>query len=516
MKKNASLLVLLIALCLSFGAEAQIDQLIPKPVKVVPGTGSFSLSPQVQIVAPANKELAETASLFADQLFAVTGKRLKIVRQAQKGVRSIQFGLNKATDPLLGTEGYSLTVKPNLISVSANKPAGIFYGIQSIVQMLPAKSAIRQLMVVPAVQITDYPRFGWRGLMLDVSRHFFSKEFVKKYIDQMVKYKYNVFHWHLTDDPGWRIEIKKYPRLTEVGAWRVARTGPWGSYPPPQPGEAATDGGFYTQQDIREIVKYADDRFVTIVPEIDVPGHSMALNVAYPELSCSGTQYSMYPGSNGGMGENVICAGSDRSFEVLDDIFAELAELFPGKFIHAGGDEVDKTFWKKCAKCQKRMKDNGLKDEHELQSYFMKRVEKILSSKGKKMIGWDEILEGGLAPGAAVMSWRGPEGGIAAAKLGHEVVMSPLQFCYLDYQQSDMSIERTGGGYVKLSDTYKFEPVPEGVDPKFVLGGQGNVWTEFIHTPGRAEYMTWPRAFALAEILWSPKAPRDFTSFKKG
>ena len=329
----------------------------------------------------------------------------------------------------------------------------------------------------------------------------------------MVKYKYNVFHWHLSDDTGWRIEIKQYPKLTEVGAWRVPRTGKWGSYEGPELGEAATDGGYYKQQDIKEIVKYAQDRFVTIVPEIDIPGHSQALIAAYPTSSCTGEQYIVFPGSNSGMGANVICAGNEDNFKMLNGIFSEIADLFPGQYIHVGGDEVNKDFWKKCAKCQKRMKDEGLKDEHELQSYLIKRTEKILASKGKKLIGWDEILEGGLAPDAAVMSWRGPEGGISAAKAGHYVVMSPLQYCYLDYQQSDMAIEQTGGGFLKLSDIYKFEPIPEGVDAKYILGGQGNVWTEFIASTGRADNMTWPRALALSEILWSPKTERNYSEF---
>ncbi|MDP4186281.1 MAG: family 20 glycosylhydrolase, partial [Bacteroidota bacterium] len=280
----------------------------------------------------------------------------------------------------------------------------------------------------------------------------------------------------------------------------------------PQPGEAATDGGYYTQEDIKEIVKYASDRFITIVPEIDIPGHSMGFIASYPQASCDGKQHLVYAGTAGGAGDNVLCAGNEENFTMLSNIFGEIASLFPGEFIHIGGDEVDKSFWKGCPKCQKVMTDNGLKNEHELQSYFIKRVEKIVESKGKKIIGWDEILQGGLAPNAAVMSWQGMEGGIAAAKAGHYVVMTPTSHCYLDYQQGEAAIEGLGGG-ARISNTYKFEPVPEGVDAKYILGGQGNVWTEFIANERRVEYMTWPRALALSEVYWSPKSKRDWNSF---
>jgi len=430
--------------------------------------------------------------------------------------------LNKVEDTIIGNEGYHLEVNPSKIEISANKPAGIFYGIQSLMQMLPADieakvKSNRSVWEIPSVTITDYPRFKWRGLMLDVSRHFFPKDFIKKYIDHMAKYKYNVFQWHLTDDTGWRIEIKKYPKLTEVGAWRVPRTGKWNTYEGPQPGEAATDGGFYTQEDIREIVKYAQDRFVTIVPEFDIPGHAQALIAAYPAISCTGKQYHVFPGdvSGGtGPGVNVVCVGNEDNYEILDGIFSEIADLFPGQYIHVGGDEVNKEFWKDCPKCQKRMLDEGLKSLDELQSYLMHRVEKILTTKGKKLIGWDEILQGGLAPNATVMSWRGTEGGIAAAKAGHNVVMTPTQYCYLDFIQGDPAIERIQWGqYLPLSKVYNFEPVPQGVDAKYILGGQGNVWTEFISNTRRVEYMTWPRGLAMAEVLWSPIEKRNWKLF---
>lgn len=497
--------------------SGELPPLIPAPASIRMGTGTFKISSDVVIVVPkGDRDLQENALLLTGQLLASTGFRLKIVNSTASAKKAIRLLINKTPNNTTGDEGYFLEVKPSGVKILANHPAGLFYGTQTLIQLIPPgrqPELIKTPKEIPALSITDYPRFEWRGLMLDVSRHFFGKEFIKKYIDQMVKYKFNVFHWHLSDDPGWRIEIKKYPQLTRVGAWRVPRTGKWGTYEGPEPGEAATDGGYYTQADIREIVKYASDRYVTIVPEIDIPGHSQAFVASFPAASCTGGQYIVYPGSSTGMGANVLCAGNDDNFKILDDIFGELASLFPGQYIHIGGDEVNKEFWKGCQKCKKRMAAEGLKDEHELQSYFIKRVEKIVESKGKKLIGWDEILEGGLAPNAAVMSWRGTEGGIASAKAGHHVVMSPTQFCYLDYQQTDWSIERTGGGFLRLSDVYKFDPLPEGTDKKYILGGQGNVWTEFISTPARVEYMTWPRALALSEVLWSAgkgKNPDEF------
>ncbi|MDP4183798.1 MAG: family 20 glycosylhydrolase [Bacteroidota bacterium] len=492
--------------------------IVPEPVMQKVNAGVFKLTSDVKIVIPANnKEVNTTAKLFAEQIAVPTGFYLKSVTTAGKSEKSINLVLNKVSDNAIGAEGYALSVKPSGITIRANKPAGIFNGIQTLLQLLPSDIVSKGKVSttawnIPCVEVTDYPRFGWRGLMLDVSRHFFSKEFVKKYIDQMAQYKFNVFHWHLSDNNGWRIEIKKYPKLTEVGAWRVPRTGVYGSYEGPREGEKATDGGFYTQEDIKEVVKYAQDRNITILPELDMPGHSMALAAAYPAVSCTQQQSTVYPGG-GPCGDNVLCVGNEDNFTMIDDILTEVAALFPGKYIHIGGDEVDKGFWKACPKCQKRMKDEGLKNEEELQSYFITRLEKIVESKGKELIGWDEILEGGLAPGALVMSWRGVDGGIAAAKKGHYVVMSPTQYCYLDYMQADHTVERIGGGFLSISQVYKFEPVPDGVDPKFILGGQGNVWTEFIPNDRRVEYMTWPRAFALSETLWSPKEKRNWDNF---
>ncbi len=523
MKKYCSLFLIVFlfsSMSIVHGQErVSAIKIVPEPVNIQEKQGVFPLTSNVKIVNfSGSKDVGETAKLFSEQIALSTGINLKIVPVDGSENQTIKLMLNKKENQTIGKEGYTLSVTKSKIVITANKPAGIFYGLQTLTQLFPpevsGKAKVnRSRWTVPCVEIKDYPRFGWRGLMLDVSRHFFSKEFVKRYIDQMAKYKFNVFHWHLADNNGWRIEIKAYPKLTEIGAWRVPRTGIYGSFEPPLPGEKATDGGFYTQEDIKEIVQYAQERNITIVPEIDLPGHSLALVAAYPEASCSGKQYSVYAGFNSFPGYNVLCAGNENNFVMIDKIFTEMAALFPGKYIHIGGDEVDKSFWKQCPKCQQRMKDEGLKSDEELQSYFIKRLEKILLSKGKTLIGWDEILEGGLAKSAVVMSWRGMDGGIAAAKAGHEVVMSPVQNCYLDYMQADHTVERIGGGFLSLSQAYKFEPVPEGVDAKYILGGQGNVWTEYIPNDRRVEYMTWPRAFALSESLWSPKDKKNWDNF---
>jgi hexosaminidase len=400
--------------------------------------------------------------------------------------------------------------------------------MQTLLQLLPkeivSKTPVTMTWSVPIIKITDYPRFGWRGIMLDVSRNFFTKEEVKLYIDQIAEYKYNTFHWHLTDDNGWRIEIKSLPRLTEVGAWRVARYGQFGKRAAPKKGEPAKTGGYYTQAEIKEIIQYAQDRNVTIVPEIDVPGHSMAAIAAYPELSCTkepntkvnpGSSYSEWydNGTFKMLLDNTLNPSDEKVYEFLDKVFTEIAVLFPNAYIHVGGDECYKGFWTKDAGCQALMKKMNMTKPEELQAYFMKRVEKMLKAKGKKMIGWDEILEGGLAPEATVMSWRGIKGGIEAAKMGHDVVMTPTTFAYLDYQQGDNTVEPEMYADLRLSKCYSFDPVPEGVDAKYILGGQGNLWTEQIVTLRHAEYMTWPRGWALAEDFWSPGEAKNWAGF---
>lgn len=498
--------------------SAQVIQIIPQPAKVEVQSGSFKLTNKVKLVIPAgNQECRDVATLFSQMLAVPTGWQLAITDKSSS--ESIQLSLNATPDAALGEEGYTLEVSSNGVRLAANRPAGLFYGMQTFVQLLPKEIESKTPVStanwsIAAVKITDFPRFGWRGLMLDVSRHFFPKEFVKSYIDQMVKYKMNRFHWHLSDDNGWRIEIKSLPNLTKTGAWRVPRVGQWWHFETASPGEEASYGGFYTQDDIREIVQYAQARYVTILPEIDVPGHSLAMIASYPQVSCNGLQPKVDPGTRFyGKQTNSLCPGNEQTFEVLDKVFTEIAELFPSEYIHIGGDECLKGFWKKCPKCQKRMADNKLKTVNELQSYFVRRLETMLKSKGKKLIGWDEILEGGLAPDATVMSWRGMKGGIEAAKQNHKVVMSPNQFCYLDLYQGDPSVEPHTYSVCRLSSSYQFEPVPNGVEASSILGGQGNLWTEHIATDRQAQYMVWPRAFALAEVLWSPKETRNWDDF---
>ncbi|MGB4775123.1 MAG: family 20 glycosylhydrolase, partial [Daejeonella sp.] len=380
---------------------------------------------------------------------------------------------------------------------------------------------------IPCVEITDYPRFGWRGLMFDVARHFFTKNEVKQYIDNMVRYKYNLLHLHLTDDEGWRLEIKSLPRLTEVGAWNVKKVGYFGTFSPPLPDEPRDYGGFYTQDDIKELITYAKDRFVDVLPEIDVPGHSLAAIASYPELSCtpeaknykvrSGEQIMDWSASPGpkALIDMTLCPANEKVYEFLDKVITEVAQLFPFEYIHMGGDECAKNFWAKSDSIKALMDREGLNNLTEVQSYFEKRVEKIVESKGKKFMGWDEILEGGLSPSAAVMSWRGMKGGIEAAKMQHEVVMSPTTFAYLDYMQGDPAMEARVYASLRLSKAYQFEPLPDGVDPKYIKGGQANLWTEHIYNMRKAEYMTWPRAFAISESLWSLKQNRRWDHFFK-
>ena len=491
--------------------------IIPKPLSMQVHEGHFVLNNSTAITTTSsNADVKQSIQWFIDKIATPTGYHLSTKRSSKNEINLI---LNKQADTSLHGEGYSLKVTPSMLTIAANKPAGLFYGLQTVLQLLPPSiESVTEVQNVkwtmPCVDIKDVPRFGWRGLMLDVSRHFFTKQEVEEYIDQMARYKYNTLHLHLADDQGWRIEIKSLPELTKVGAWRVKRTGRWGTFIAALAGEPATDGGFYTQEDIKEIIKYAQDRFITILPEIDVPAHSLALIASYPNLSCTQLPYAVNAGGKGyERNDNVLCIGNDSTFAMLDKIFTEIAALFPNPYIHIGGDEAYKGFWDECPKCQKRMADEHLKNVDELQSYFVKRVEKIVESKGKKLIGWDEILEGGLAPNATVMSWRGMSGGIAAAKMGHEVVMTPWDYCYLDLYQGEPSGEPPTYGLCRLSDSYNYEPVPDSIDEKYILGGQGNLWTESVPTFRHAEYMTWPRGIALAEVYWSSKANKNWTDF---
>lgn len=499
--------------------------IIPEPVSYESAGTKFVLDPEINLNIQSKDEKVQLyAKSFKDFL---TSKGIQV--NVKKGGKSIDISLNNKDVAELGGEGYDLVVDSEGIQLSANQAAGVFNGLQTLKQLFPAESLASDYKISESIElegckITDYPRFGWRGLMLDVSRHFFTVEEVKSFIDKMSEYKLNVFHWHLTDDEGWRIEIKSLPKLTEVGAWRVPRHGKFGDQiAPPVPGEKATDGGFYTQEQIKEVIQYAADRNITIVPEIDIPGHSMAALAAYPELSVKQEPKYVNPGAkfsewygNGKFKmliENTLNPTDEKVYEFVDKVFTEVAQLFPGEYIHMGGDECYHGYWEENADVQKFMKKNKIKDTHELQSYFVTRVNTIVSSKGKKMIGWDEILEGGLTDDAAVMSWRGMKGGIEAAKKGHKVVMSPTTFAYLDYTQGDPSVENVIYASLSLEKAYTFEPVPENVNADLILGGQANLWSEMIVTMPFAYYMVYPRAFAIAETVWTPKEKKNWDSF---
>lgn len=521
-------LVLMVILLTCAHASAQNIAIIPEPVQLIKRTqGNFTITEATTIIIPGTEpEVRRSAQMFIDKFQTASGIGLSI---SAKGNTGIQLIINQKADVAIGQEGYTLDASNNLVSIKANTPTGIFYGLQTLVQLLPDEIESKQRVTnvswqIPLVSIVDFPRFVWRGIMLDVSRHFFPKEYVKHYIDQMARYKFNRFHWHLTDDQGWRIEIKSFPRLTSVGAWRVPRVGHFGTHEPPKPGEKPTDGGYYTQEDIKEVVQYARDRYIEILPEIDVPGHSMAALAAYPELGVTkdttikvnpGSKFSTWHG-NGKFTmhiDNTLNPADENVYKFLDKVFTELTTLFPFEYIHIGGDECYKGFWEKDPKVLAFMKANKLKNGEELQSYFTKRLTSLITGKKKKVIGWDEILEGGLAPGAAVMSWRGTKGGIEAAHQKHHVVMSPNPLYYLDMGQGEPSIEPPIYNFARLKDTYAHDPLPAGVDSTYILGGQGNLWTEQIPTTYQVEYMTYPRAFAISESLWSPKYKKNWNGF---
>jgi len=528
MKKISLLLSGIFAGAIAFCQSNSEIAIIPEPVQITKNAGYFTLPQNIVIETVENTHLKQTLVFLQERLSIPTGSKVSVAGNAPTAVIRLMLNTNK--DASIGSEGYHLSVKPKNITIKANNAAGIFYGVQTLMQLFPKEIESAELekgvaWTAPCVEITDYPRFGWRGLMFDVSRHFFTKKEVKQYIDQMARYKFNLLHLHLTDDEGWRIEIKGLPRLTEVGAWNVYKVGQFGSFSPPGPDEPRNYGGFYTQDDIKEIVQYAKERFVDILPEIDVPGHSLAAVVSYPDLSCTAgaEKYHVRSGeeimdwSHGpppiAMVDNTLCPANEKVYDFLDKVMTQVAALFPFDYIHVGGDECPKNYWEKSDAIKALMQKEGLKNYEEVQSYFEKRLEKIVESKGKKFMGWDEILEGGLAPNAAVMSWRGIQGGIAAAKMGHEVVMSPTTFVYLDYMQSDRVMEPHVYASLRLNKTYQFEPVPEGVDSKYIKGGQGNLWTEQVYTFRQAEYMTWPRAFAIAECTWSPKEKKNWNDF---
>jgi hexosaminidase len=531
MKKKSGLLFSLFISVIAFSQTNKTGiAIIPEPVTIVKNTGVFLLPHNITIEASSQPELKQTILILKNRLSVPAGVHVSVSNSAPAA--TIRLVLNKTESAEIGKEGYQLSVMPKQIIIKANEAAGLFYGVQSLVQLFPKEIESDSLVKsvkwqAPCVQITDYPRFGWRGLMFDVSRHFFSKEDVKKFIDDMVRYKFNLLHMHLTDDEGWRVEIKGLPKLTEVGAYNAKKVGYFGTFSPPTPDEPRTYGGFYTQNDLKELVQYAKERFVNILPEIDVPGHSLAAVVSYPDLSCTqgANKYSVRSGeeimdwSHGqppiALVDNTLCPANEKVYVFLDKVITQIAQIFPFEYIHLGGDECPKNFWEKSDAIKGLMQKEGLKNMEEVQSYFEKRLEKIVISKGKKFMGWDEILQGGLAPSAAVMSWRGMEGGTEAAKMKHDVVMSPTTFAYLDYMQGDLSIEPHIYATLRLNKAYQFEPVPDGIDAKYIKGGQANLWTEQIYNMRHAEYMTYPRALAIAETVWSPKAKKNWDNFSQ-
>lgn len=476
---------------------------IPLPASANAENKNIVLGEQLTIIANSEDE-KNVASFIQDFLNTKNIKTTISTSSPDKNTITLSTQQNDN----LGTEGYELIASEEGIRINATAGAGLFYGAQSLIQVVAPDGKS-----IPAVQIIDSPRFAYRGLHLDVGRHMFPVEFIKKYIDLMSHYKYNTFHWHLTEDQGWRIEIKKYPKLQEVGAYRKETV--VGHARESKQYDGQRYGGFYTQDEVKDVVAYAAQRYITVVPEIEMPGHALAALASYPYLGCTGGPYET--GTTWGVFDDVFCAGKETTFEFLEDVIDEVVALFPGKYFHVGGDESPKTRWEKCPNCQKRIKAESLKDEHELQSYFIQRMEKYLNSKGKSIIGWDEILEGGLAPNATVMSWRGEEGGIAAAQQKHNVIMTPGNWVYLDHYQGDPATEPLAiGGMTPVSETYGYEPQPSQLsdeEKKYILGAQANVWTEYMKTPEHVEYMVYPRAIALAEVVWSPKDSRNYDNF---
>lgn len=495
-----------------------IHAIIPTPFEVNERQGSFHLSSKTVCVVEEDI-YKDAVGTITNRLKMVLGEDIKVSLEKRRK-NTILFSIDSIDHVLVKSkEAYLLDVSKKGIVIKASSPAGWFYAMETIMQLLPAQveggmSLPNEGYSIPAVLIKDFPRFQWRGLMLDLSRHFFTKEVLKAYIDQMSKYKLNVLHMHLTDNQGWRIEIKGLPKLTEVGAWRVPRTGYWKGFKPPQEGEEATYGGFYSQEDIKELVKYACERNVELVPEIDVPGRSLALIASYPHLSCTKTAQQVLAGDPWNVSRtNVLCVSNDSVYEYLDVIFSEIASLFPSKYIHIGGDEVTRNYWQKCSLCQQQIKDANLENEEELQTYFLKRLTKIIESKGKQAIGWYENLKGGMPESSIAMSWKSYDGGVKSSQKGQKVIMTPAFFTYLDFYQGDPLMENGSFTVARFNQFYKFEPVQEGAVEELVLGGQGSLWTEQVPNERKLQAMTWPRSLALAEILWSKKERKPWSDF---
>ncbi|TMI97777.1 MAG: beta-N-acetylhexosaminidase [Bacteroidetes bacterium] len=507
------------ALIISFAFSTIIYSqvsIIPQPESINMGNGTFTLPINASITSTTgdNTNFKRSIDFLTSYLETYYKSWAGGKQKLPPSPHPVTLGIDIAQNPL--PSSYTLEVTKNGIDIKAHDEEGVFYGIQTFIQLLPPHVSNNKIEI-PFLTIKDHPRFGYRGMHLDCGRNFMTVDFIKKYIDYLALHKMNYFHWHLTEDQGWRIVIKKYPRLTEVGAWRNG-----------------TIGGFYTQEQIKEIVKYASDRYITVIPEIEMPGHGSAAIAAYPSLSCFPDEPTKnYFPKNGkwagdstgkqvqqawGVYSDVFCAGKEETFKFLQDVIDEVVQLFPAKYIHVGADECPKDNWKRCPNCQQRIKNNNLKDEHELQSYFIQRMEKYINSKGKTLIGWDEILEGGLAPNAVVMSWRGEKGGIEAAKQNHQVIMTPTTYVYLDYSQSDNEDSLVIGGYLPVEKVYSYDPVPAELNEeqaKYILGAQANVWSEYMNNPRKVEYMIFPRLSAASEVFWSPKEKKNWNDFEK-
>lgn len=529
---KAFLIALAASLC-SLDAVSQDPEppVIPRPLSMQRSQGYVAIHRLLRISVPSSHPgLSRLGRLLSDSLRSLTGIAMP-VREDSRGAsnRTVALSLYPVPDTALGGEGYRLSIASSGVTIKANTEAGVFYGLQTLYQLLPVPGTAEapqspERWVLPFTEVTDRPRFPWRGLMLDVSRHFFTKEEVMGLIDEMSRYKFNVFHWHLTDDDGWRIEIKSRPELTRKGAWNVRRVGTYGSFPPPRPEDPADQGGFYTQEDIREVVTYARDRFVDILPEIDVPGHSLAAVVSYPELSCT-PEAAGYLVKSGNKilrkvegawvseVDNNLCPAREETYRFLDSVFTEVASLFPFGFVHIGGDEVARNFWTGSEEVRDFISRHGLKDIDGLQSHFVRRVTGMLASKGRRAIGWDELLENDPPGDAVVMAWRGYAAGARAGSRGHDVIMTPDSHAYLSFMQADRVTEPPVRGTLRLRKAYEFEPVQAGIDPGRVKGGQGSLWTEQVYQARQMQYMLWPRALALSECLWSPPASRDWNGF---
>src|SRR5258705_1432835 len=514
--------VIAIVVCvffITFFCQAQQVNIIPQPVIFTPGKGNFIFSSATKIYGKG-RNVEKSIQFFNNYVKKYYGFTLKRTdNPSQPGIIYIAIE-NLTHNNDRAENSYYLKIENNKISITSADSIGQFYGIQTLIQLLPVPNiqhpTSNNKLLIPQLTISDYPRFAWRGLHFDVSRHFFPVDYIKKYIDYIALHKMNYFHWHLTDDQGWRIEIKKYPKLTSVGAWRDGTI--IGRYPGTG-NDSIHYGGFYTQEEIKDVVAYAAKRYITVIPEIEMPGHSMAALAAYPELGTT-PEKGYNVAETWGINDvfNNVLNPSDYTFNFLQDVLDEVMLLFPAPYIHIGGDECSKRWWHESAFCQQLMKDKGIKDEHALQSYFIQRIEKYVNSKGKKIIGWDEILEGGLAPNATVMSWQGEKGGIDAAKQNHDVIMTPGNPVYFDHTQSQNEDSVTIGGYNPIEKIYAYEPIPKELNAaqaKYVLGAQANMWTEYMGNERKVEYMLFPRLAALSEVLWSPKENRNWDDFQK-